>query len=630
MLYSIKDGTVSVGGDRILSHVDFEIKGNEKIAVVGRNGAGKTTLLRLIAGELDLDRDDKRMGPGVTTSRRVTVGMLSQNNIFDMEQTPEELMLGRCQAGGRFTRERFEYEMEYDRMLTGFGFDKEDKKRKFSTFSGGQLTKLGMICLLLEKPDILLLDEPTNHLDIKTVQWLEEYLRGYPNAVVMVSHDRFFLDRVADVVYELQDGALRRYVGNYTAYREQKGKLIAAWEKAYERQQREQERLEGLVERFRHKPRKAAFARSRKSMLARMETVEKPIADEAHIFTGELEPLVLGAKWVLETEHMQIGYDKCLAELSLKIRRGQKIGIIGDNGVGKSTFLKTVAGIMEPLKGKCTLGSNVTIGYFDQQTADFQSDKTVVGHFHELYPSMTDKEARQVLGAYLFDGRKANVRLGALSGGERSRLFLCELMTARPNFLVLDEPTNHMDIPAKETLESAFRAYTGTLLFVSHDRYFLSSVADAILVFQGGEVMYYPFGYAHYLEKSREDAGGSLAAMVQAKDQAMIAGLKAVPKGERHETRQLTTEEAYFDWRRRLAAEPMEEARGRAEALRQQLDGLGQRLELTEWLRWLGASENEDVENDASLKALYAELEASYATALDEWTRCCIDWYYVE
>jgi ATP-binding cassette subfamily F protein 3 len=237
MLYQINNGTVSVGGEEILSHIDLEVKGKEKIAIVGRNGAGKTTLLKLLCGELELDRDDRRMGPGIVSSRKITTGILHQNPDFGAEKTVEELLLESCPSGELFSRERFEYEMEYDRIFTGFGFSKEDKKRKLSTFSGGEKTKIALIRLLLMKPDLLLLDEPTNHLDIQTVEWLEEYMRHYEKAVIFVSHDRFFLDRVVDVVYELKDGHLKRYPGNYTAYRKARVKELEAGQKAYERQQ---------------------------------------------------------------------------------------------------------------------------------------------------------------------------------------------------------------------------------------------------------------------------------------------------------------------------------------------------------------------------------------------------------
>lgn len=562
MLYQILNGTVSVGGNTILDHIDFEIREKEKIAIVGANGTGKTTLLRLISGELELDRDDKRNTPGVKTSRNVTVGMLRQSNTADASKTIEEILLEGCPERDSFSKERFAYEMEYDRLFTGFGFEKSDKKKLFMEFSGGEQTKIGLIRLLLEKPDILLLDEPTNHLDIETVEWLEDYMKIYPNAVVFVSHDRFFLDQVVTAVYELDRKKLRRYAGNYTQYRQQKAKDIKQQTKAYERQQAELKRLNELIEKFKHKPSKASFARSRKSIIERMELIEKPEAEAGSFFTGAIEPEVLGPKWVYEAEHLKIGYNgRVIKELSLKLRRGQKIGIIGANGTGKTTFLKTVAGELPAVDGKGSLGNNVLLAYYDQQTASIQSEDTVLKHFHDLYPAMTEKEVRNTLGMYLFSGQDAAKKVSNLSGGEKARLMLAELITGRPNLMVLDEPTNHMDIKAKETLESAFKAYTGTMLFVSHDRYFISQLADAILVFEADRVMYYPFGYEHYLNHCRRDDGEDISALMEAENQALVAGLRAVPKPERHRLKEINTEEAYIDWRLRLAAEPMEAAR---------------------------------------------------------------------
>lgn len=620
MLYQIKDGTVSVGGQTILSHVDFYIKEKEKIAVVGKNGAGKTTLLRLLAGELQLDRDDRRgmssgahgketackNSLGIVTSRNITIGMLRQVDSSNQDKTIEEILLESCPDRDTYSKERFDYEMEYDRLFTGFGFEKEEKSRTLGSFSGGEQTKISLIKLLLEKPDLLLLDEPTNHLDMKTVEWLEDYLINYPKAVVMVSHDRAFLDAVATGVYELENGALHRYAGNYTQYRQQKLKNLQIQRKAYERQQAEIAHNNELIDKFKHKPKKAAFARSRKTMLARMKLIEKPVEDEAHIFTGNIEPQFPGGKWVYEAKELKIGYDgRALLELSLRIRRGQKIAVIGDNGIGKSTFLKTVAGIIPPIKGTSQLGSNLLVGYFDQQSALIDSDKTVRDHFHELFPALVEKDLRKTLGMYLFGGANASKRISSLSGGEKSRLVLAELLTGRPNLMILDEPTNHMDIPAKETLESAFKAYTGTMLFVSHDRYFIKQVADAILVFENDKVMYYPFGYDHYISRLKASKDGNLPALMQAKDAAMVEALAAVPKRERHETRQLSTDEAYLEWKLALAAEPVMKAAEEAEKVYEEL------------------CEAESELNEENVD----KLRLQYEKVADSWTNECTKWY---
>ncbi|MCD8082367.1 MAG: ATP-binding cassette domain-containing protein [Clostridiales bacterium] len=599
MLYQIVDGTVSLGGMPVLSHVNFEIRGAEKIAVVGRNGAGKTTLLKLLAGELDLDRDDKRGGDGVIRSRALTVGMLSQQPLPQGEQTVEEMLLTFCPCGDMYDRERFQYEQEYDRLFTGFGFRKADKKKRLAEFSGGEQTKIAFIRLLLMKPDILLLDEPTNHLDLETVQWLEEYLRRYEHAVVMVSHDRFFLDQTAEVVYEVSGKHLEKYVGNYTDYRREKCRRIASARRAYERQQEEISRLEADIERFRHKPTKAAFVRAKRSQIARMERKGKPEVDDVRLFTGALDPAVPGSKWVYTAEHMKLGYDRVLLECSLRIRRGQKIGLIGKNGVGKSTFLKTVAGLLEPMAGESFLGNHITIGYFDQHAAEIQSDQSVLEHFHDLFPALTEKEARSILGAYLFGGKEAGRRVSDLSGGEKARLVLAELLQSRPNFLVLDEPTNHMDIQAKETLESAFQAYTGTILFVSHDRYFVAHVAESILIFEEQGMMYYPFGYKHYLQKSRQaDMGESLSARVRAEDAALLEGIRAVPRAERRFLREPSSEEAYVDWKLRLACEKLVLA--------------GERY---------GALEAECQYSEQ----VFSELDEAW----ESWHACCLEWWEI-
>ncbi len=616
MLYQIIDGTVTAGGNPILSHIDFEIRGNEKIAVVGKNGAGKTTLLKLIAGQISLDRDDKRIGSGIRSSRQVIIEMLSQQAFADPSCTVQDEILKGCPSQELYARERFEYEREYDILFTGFGFAKSDKLKPISGFSGGEQTKIAMIRLLLAKPEILLLDEPTNHLDMKTTQWLEQYLKNYEKAVVMVSHDRYFLNQVAEVVYELEHGRLNRYPGDYSIYKREKEKLLKARRKAYDHQMAERKRLEDLIERFKHKPTKAAFARSKKKQMERMPLLEAPDQGEVNLHFEEIVPEVLGSKWVWEAEHIKIGYDQTLFEFSMRIRRGQKIGLLGDNGTGKTTLLKTVAGLLPQVSGKGTLGVNITIGYFDQHSANIQSDKTVAEHFHDLFPGLTEKEVRSTLGRYLFTGNNANKCVSSLSGGEKSRLVLAELLQSRPNFLILDEPTNHMDIQARETLEAAFRAYKGTLLFVSHDRYFIDQVAESVLILEDETVMYYPFGYSHYTER-KSGGQADIAAQVKAEDQALIEGMRAVPRAERHRLREISEEEAYLDWKLRLIMEklePAEERYGRAVVQLEQMQREWQQSEAC----WTGGSwQQEDV-----YQALMQECRELWAV----WHNHCIEW----
>ena len=630
MLYEITDGTVSLGGHTVLSHLNFGIRGTEKIGIVGHNGAGKTTLLRLIAGELEPDRDDRRQGPAVRTSRSLSIGMLGQQAFCDFGITVEEEMQKAVTAENAFERERFDYEREYDTLFTGFGFSREDKKKMIGEFSGGEQTRIALIRLLLQRPDILLLDEPTNHLDNRAAEWLEKYLRQYKKAVVMVSHDRFFLDQVAEEIWELEGKRAVRYPGNDSWYRQEKARRAAWARKAWEHQRQEAERLEKVIERFKHKPTKASFARAKKKQLERMERVPLPQEGQARLFTGKIDPLVMGSRMVLEAEHVKIGYGKPLFELSFRIRRGQKIGLLGENGVGKSTFLKTVAGMLPALEGKLALGRHVTVGYFDQHSAQIQSEKSVLEHFRDCFPALTEKEARSILGAYLFRGREAGRRVSDLSGGEKGRLVLAELLQSRPNFLILDEPTNHMDIPAKETLESAFCAYTGTILFVSHDRYFIRQVAESVLIFEEGQALYYPFGYEHYLERRQGNKGASPTAQVRAEDEALIASMRAVPRAERHRVREIPTEEAYEDWHLGPVRQRMEEA---AECY-----GRKQRLAAEALKRWKESREFWGLTEEAVKKEEtgawglpdpekeYGCLEEEAKEAWEVWHGCCLQW----
>lgn len=559
MLYQITDGTLSLEGKTILNHIDFEIRGKEKIAVTGQNGAGKTTLLRLIAGELTLDRDDRRFSPGIFLARNTTVGMLHQNLLTNGQQTVEEELLSLCPVKDIYSRERYDFEQEYDRIFTGLGFTKEEKKKKLQDFSGGERTKIAMIKLFLQKPDILLLDEPTNHLDIAAVEWMEDYIRNYEKAVVLVSHDRFFLDQTVHVVYELEEGKLCRYAGNYTEYRRQREKKRKAEYKNYREQQKEIIRLTALIEKFKHKPKKAAMARSKKKVLERMQILEKPSDCQAHRFTDKIVPAVPGSKTVLETEGLRIGYDQCLKEITLRIRRGQKIGIIGANGSGKTTFIRTITGQIPALGGTFRQGNHVRIGYFDQHSAEIVSTQRVWEHFHDHYPALTIKEVKTILGNYLFSGENSSKKVSALSGGEKSRLVLAEILEARPNFLVLDEPTNHMDLAAKETLESAFNAYEGTMLFISHDRYFLKEVADSLLIFNEDTVTYYPFGYVHYLQhlERKEQFGWAGAEAVAVENSLLVQGLSDVPEKKRMQSPRFSTEQSYADWQLALAGQEL-------------------------------------------------------------------------
>ena len=663
MLLEIRDGTVSRGGKTVLERFSFDIKGTEHAAIVGRNGAGKTTLLEVIAGTRELDADEKNPGSGLFRSRAFTVGMLHQTAVSDPELTVEEAMRTAILSGKpedfRWSEERFAEEQRYDKMFTRFGFAKEDKQKKLGAFSGGEQIKIALIRLLLAEPDVLVLDEPTNHLDLAAVEWLEQYLREYRKAVVMVSHDRYFIDQVADVVWEVTHGRAVRYPGNYTQYRAAKAARYKRQLAAWRRQQEEIARQDELIEKFRHKPKKAKFARSRKKMLERMTRIEKPDMDDAVIHTGEILPARPGSKWVLECEHLKIGYEKSqpVKELSFRLRRGQKVGIIGPNGTGKSTFLKTVAGLLQPLAGKVSLGAHIDLAYFDQMTAGKVLEETaaagstgielptdtaefsgadaaasgsparvsskmperlnVIEYFHSRFPSLTGKEVRTILAGFLFTGRDLGTPVDSLSGGEKSRLVLATLLQSRPNFLVLDEPTNNMDIPAKETLESLFREYKGTILFVSHDRYFLSEVADALLIFEQGDqpVMYHPFGYRHYEERRRREMNGDPAVTRTAEDERLIADLRAVPKGESHRLREIPTEEAALDWRFHLCRMEIDQAE---ERVQQEEEVLGEMMEPAWNTEVSYAEDSDNIEPDITLNDVHPTIAEYLETPSSE------------
>lgn len=663
MLLEIRDGTVSRGGKTVLERFSFDIKGTEHAAIVGRNGAGKTTLLEVIAGTRELDADEKNPGSGLFRSRAFTVGMLHQTAVSDPELTVEEAMRTAILSGKpedfRWSEERFAEEQRYDKMFTRFGFAKEDKQKKLGAFSGGEQIKIALIRLLLAEPDVLVLDEPTNHLDLAAVEWLEQYLREYRKAVVMVSHDRYFIDQVADVVWEVTHGRAVRYPGNYTQYRAAKAARYKRQLAAWRRQQEEIARQDELIEKFRHKPKKAKFARSRKKMLERMTRIEKPDMDDAVIHTGEILPARPGSKWVLECEHLKIGYEKSqpVKELSFRLRRGQKVGIIGPNGTGKSTFLKTVAGLLQPLAGKVSLGAHIDLAYFDQMTAGKVLEETaaagstgielptdtaefsgadaaasgsparvsskmperlnVIEYFHSRFPSLTGKEVRTILAGFLFTGRDLGTPVDSLSGGEKSRLVLATLLQSRPNFLVLDEPTNNMDIPAKETLESLFREYKGTILFVSHDRYFLSEVADALLIFEQGDqpVMYHPFGYRHYEERRRREMNGDPAVTRTAEDERLIADLRAVPKGESHRLREIPTEEAALDWRFHLCRMEIDQAE---ERVQQEEEALGEMMEPAWNTEVSYAEDSDNIEPDITLNDVHPTIAEYLETPSSE------------
>ena len=540
MLYQISNGAVAFGDDVILHSIDFEIRNTEKIAIVGRNGCGKTTLLKLISGEVEMEKLDSDESAFIAKAGNPEIGYLKQIAFDDPDVTLEQEVrkcfvkmderkaeLARAAAElehdysdekvARYTamEEAFKddggyyYEKEYEVMIRKFGFSDDERKKPIRDFSGGQQTKIAFIKLLLSKPDILLLDEPTNHLDVTTIEWLEGYLKSYPKAVVVVSHDRMFLDNVVDVVYEIEYGTARRYPGNYTNFIARKKENYDKQMKDHIAQQKEIERLQRMVTRFKGKPTKTSMAQSKQKAIDRMVIIEAPDKYDNKTFHANFQPEKETGNDVLYTSELAIGYDHPLSVVSLDLKRGEKLGILGGNGLGKSTFLKTIVGKIPALSGEYRFGTNVQIGYFDQQMAMYTSNKTVLDDFWDEYPNLTETEARNALGAFLFSGEDVFKNVNMLSGGEKVRLALCKILKTRPNVLVLDEPTNHMDIVGKETLESMLKDYKGTLIFVSHDRYFMKKVATQLLVFEDGTTNLYQFGYEQYQEKLDREASES-------------------------------------------------------------------------------------------------------------------------
>ena len=393
----------------------------------------------------------------------------------------------------------YTYKKEIDIALRNFGFSIEDEKKKISEFSGGQRTKIAFLKLLLSKPDILLLDEPTNHLDITAIEWLEGYLKNYPKAVVIVSHDRMFLNRIVNKVYEIEYGTMTLYKGNYKDYEVQKRANYEKQLKDYEYQQSEIKRLEDIANRFRYKPTKAKMALSKLKQIERMVKVEEPNKYDLKTFHNDFNIKTSG-KDVLELKDLEVGYDKVLQKISFLLYRGDKLGIIGENGIGKSTLLKTLAGKIKALGGSFSFGYNVTLGYFDQQLEFKNDENTVYEEFIEKFPELTTTKARTILGSFLFTGEDVEKKIKMLSGGEKARLKLCEIFKKEPNLLLLDEPTNHMDIVGKESLEQILKEYEGTLIFVSHDRYFVSKIANKILEFKKGKVTFFDGTYEEFQE----------------------------------------------------------------------------------------------------------------------------------
>lgn len=536
MRIEIINGSVEYDGNTVLSEINFSVSDKEKIALVGRNGSGKTSILKCISGEVPLvsGTGDEKFSFSISGAPKI--GYLQQVSLNDELTLRQEILsaykdvvglenklqilLDKMSENpsdenvGAYSRamERFEniggylYKKEYLTAVSKFGFSAEDLDKKLSCFSGGQRTKIALMKLLLEKPDVLLLDEPTNHLDIAAVEWLEGYLKNYKNSVIIVSHDRMFLDRIVGVVYEIEYGVTTRYKGNYTAFLAQKQQAYdkalkdAKWKSA------EIDRLRKIVERFRYKATKAAMAQSKLKEIERLGTVETPRRFDTSTFASSFQPEYESVRDALFVKDLVFGYDKPLGEISLAVERGQKIGVIGSNGTGKSTLLKTITGLIPPLSGDVRFGVKTRVGYFDQTIAATKSELSVLEDFRAEFPELNDGEIRKTLGGFLLSGDDVFKCVKDLSGGEKVRLALSKIFRRRPNFLILDEPTNHMDIIGKETLEKLLMDFSGTVIVVSHDRYLINRVAKSLIVFENGGVRYFDGTFDEYEEREKETA----------------------------------------------------------------------------------------------------------------------------
>lgn len=530
MYFKISNGSITLGSNTILENIDFLIKDNEKVGIVGRNGSGKTTLLKAITKEIDLEDGYDKLK--IESIGEYKIGYVKQDvtkyldltmleyilepfkKLIDIENRLSKLedkmsisydekivnkyndLLVEYKYNGGY-----EYKKIYENALKKFGFSEIDKNKKINEFSGGQLTKLSLLRLLLSKPDLLILDEPTNHLDIEAVEWLEDYLKNYSKSIILVSHDRMFLDNICNVIYDIEYGELKRYSGNYTYFVKKKEEDYKKQLKDYEYQQKEIKRLQDIADRFRYKPTKASMALSKLKQIERMEIINKPQKSNTRTFKLNFDPSLESYRDVLRVIDLKIGYDKVLAQLSFNVERKDKLGIIGSNGIGKSTLIKTLVGEIDKLGGKFIFGDKVSIGYFSQQLENLNKNNTIYEEIDTTFPSMTPNEIRTLLGAFDFHGEDVFKKIDNLSGGEKVRVSLCKIFNTKPNVLILDEPTNHLDILSKNVIEKMLVDYKGTIIMISHDRYLIKNVCNKLLVFKEDNVELYNYGYDEYLNK---------------------------------------------------------------------------------------------------------------------------------
>lgn len=533
MLIQLNNVTKNFVVNEVFSNVKMEINDKDRIAIVGRNGAGKSTLLKIISGEIDFDNGER------TVSKDTTIGYLSQefivredlsiyeemitcfNEIIELEKELERISYeltseniesnpGLLDKYDRLqnqvlTHKDYHYKSKIDSVLYGLDFDKEVFDKKISTFSGGEKTRLSMAKLLLSEPDLLILDEPTNHLDMENVAWLENYLSSYNGAIVIVSHDRYFIDKVVNVVYNLEFGKLKKYVGNYSNFLRQYEEDYEKNLKEYVSQQKDIKRLEEFVQKNIARASTSKMAKSRQKVLDKMEIIDNPRKDDkaANI---EFRIKEQSGRDVLIINDLQVGYEEQVGQkYNFSVYKGDRLAIVGKNGIGKSTLIKTIAKKQKKLGGNIQYGSKVSLGYYDQKQAEFESSKTILNELWDEYPLMIEAEVRTVLGRFLFRGDDVLKIVRDLSGGEKARLQLAKLMLEKNNLLILDEPTNHLDITSKQVLEEALENYEGTILFVSHDRYFINKIANKVFDITEEGYNIYLGNYDYYLEKREQE-----------------------------------------------------------------------------------------------------------------------------
>ncbi|MFD3244355.1 ABC-F family ATP-binding cassette domain-containing protein [Staphylococcus simulans] len=574
ILLQLNNVSKSFDGEEIFSDVHFEVKSHEKIGIVGRNGAGKSTLMKIIAGVDGYDSGN------VSKIKNLKVGYLTQQMTLDTDHTVWEEMskpfaylkqmeqemqaetnwlanhadeyesetfkdhMARYEAlSNQFERlEGYQFESKIKTVLHGLDFNEEDFNRSVNDFSGGQKTRLSLAQMLLSEPDLLLLDEPTNHLDMETTQWLEDYLNYFKGAIVIISHDRFFLDKTVNQIYDVALGAVQHYVGNYSKFITQRDQYYQKRMQEYERQQAEIKRLETFVEKNITRASTSGMAKSRRKVLEKIERIDKPMLD-ARSANIQFDFDRNTGNDVYHIRNLEIGYaEPVIAPITMEITKGNHLAVIGPNGIGKSTFIKTVADRIPKLGGEIIHGANLRVGYYDQKQAEFKSNKTILDYVWDQYPTMPEKDVRAVLGRFLFVQDDVKKIINDLSGGEKARLQLALLMLERNNALILDEPTNHLDIDSKEMLEQALQDFEGTLIFVSHDRYFINQLANKVFDMQpdGGTV--YAGNYQYYLDKTEEKA--AIAAKNEAQQAAQISTEENTnsyenQKAQRRELRQL-------------------------------------------------------------------------------------------